>query len=57
MTHSEVLCCSTCGLTLRVDAPARGERAECPRCGSTVREARHGSLHLTAALALAALIL
>jgi len=57
MTRSEVLCCPTCGLTLRVDDPARGERAECPRCGSTVRDAPHGSLQLTAALALAALIL
>src|SRR5262245_51462048 len=57
MAHSEVLCCPTCDLTQRVDSPARGERAECPRCGATVRDAPHGSLQLTAALALAALIL
>src|SRR5262245_36373777 len=57
MIQSEVLCCASCGLTQRVEAPARGERAECPRCGSTVRDAPHGSLQLTAALALAALIL
>ena len=57
MMRHEVLCCPTCGLTLGVEAPPRGQRAECPRCGSTVREAPHGSLQLTAALALAALIL
>ena len=57
MMRQEMLCCPSCGLTLRVDDPARGERAECPRCGSTVREGPHGSLQLTAALALAALTL
>jgi paraquat-inducible protein A len=57
MMRQEVLCCPTCGLTLSVEAPSRGQRAECPRCGSTVREAPHGSLQLTAALALAALVL
>jgi paraquat-inducible protein A len=57
MVRSDVLCCPTCGLTLRVDALSRGQRAECPRCGSTVSEGPHGSLHLTAAFALAALIL
>jgi paraquat-inducible protein A len=57
MMRAEVLCCPTCGLTLGVEAPSRGQRAECPRCGSTVREAPHGSLQLTAALALSALIL
>jgi paraquat-inducible protein A len=57
MMRHEVLCCPTCGLTLGVEAPSRGQRAECPRCGSTVREAPHGSLQLTAALALSALIL
>jgi paraquat-inducible protein A len=57
MIRSEVLCCPTCGLTLRVEQPARGQRAECPRCASTVAQGPHGSLQLTAALALAALIL
>jgi paraquat-inducible protein A len=57
MMRAEVLCCPSCGLTQSVEAPARGQRAECPRCGSTVREAAYGSLQLTAALALAALIL
>jgi paraquat-inducible protein A len=57
MTPSDVLCCATCGLTLRVDPLARGQRAECPRCASTVSDGPHGSLQLTAALAIAALIL
>jgi paraquat-inducible protein A len=57
MVRPEVLCCPACGLTLQVDSPARGERAECPRCASTVAEGPHGSLQLTAALAVAALIL
>jgi paraquat-inducible protein A len=57
MVGRNTLFCPVCGLTLRVEAPARGQRAECPRCGSTVREGPHGSLQLTAALAIAALIL
>jgi paraquat-inducible protein A len=57
MARADSLCCPVCGLTVRVDAPGRGERAECPRCGGTVRHGPHGSLQLTAALALAALIL
>jgi paraquat-inducible protein A len=57
MIRPDVLCCATCGLTLRVEPLARGQRAECPRCGATVGEGPHGSLQLTAALAIAALIL
>jgi paraquat-inducible protein A len=57
MIRSDTLCCATCGLTLQVDALSRGQRAECPRCGATVSEGPHGSLQLTAALAIAALIL
>jgi len=57
MVRPDVLCCPTCGLTLEVESPARGQRAECPRCGSTVIEGPHGSLQVTAALAVAALIL
>lgn len=57
MVRPDVLCCPTCGLTLEVERPARGQRADCPRCGSTVSEGPHGSLQLTAALAVAALIL
>jgi paraquat-inducible protein A len=57
MVHSDLLCCPSCRLTLRMDGLGRGERAECPRCGATVSEGPHGSLRLTAALAIAALIL
>jgi paraquat-inducible protein A len=57
MVRSDILCCPTCGLTLQVDALQPRQRAECPRCGSTVTEGPHGSLRLTAALAIAALIL
>jgi paraquat-inducible protein A len=57
MVRSDILCCPTCGLTLQVHPLSRGQRAECPRCGSNVSEGPHGSLHLTAAFALAALIL
>jgi paraquat-inducible protein A len=57
MQRPDVLCCPACGLTVQVEAPARGQRAECPRCASTVAQGPHGSLQLTAALAVAALIL
>jgi paraquat-inducible protein A len=57
MVRSDILCCPTCGLTLQMHALSRGQRAECPRCGSTVSDGPHGSLRLTAALAIAALIL
>ena len=57
MVRPDVLSCPTCGLTLQVEAPAHGQRAECPRCGSTVVHGPHGSLQLTAALSVAALIL
>ena len=57
MVRSDILCCATCGLTQQVGALSRGQSAECPRCGATVSEGPHGSLQLTAALALAALIL
>jgi paraquat-inducible protein A len=57
MVRPDVLSCPTCGLTLQAEPPERGQRAECPRCGSTVSEGPHGSLQVTAALAVAALIL
>ena len=57
MVRPEVLCCPTCGLTQQVDPPLRGQRAECPRCGSTVSEGPRGNLQVTAAFAIAALIL
>jgi len=57
MAHSDPLSCSTCGLLQRVDSLPRDRVAECARCGSRVSEGPRGSLALTAALALAALIL
>jgi len=57
MIHSDVLSCNTCGLLQRVDTLPRGRVAECARCGSPLAQGPRGSLALTAALALAALIL
>jgi len=57
MVRTDVLCCKTCGLVQAVDALPPGRRAECARCGATVYEGPRGSLHLTGAFALAALIL
>ena len=57
MARSDVLFCQTCGLMQQVDSVPRGARAECVRCASTLREGPRGSLALTAALAIAALIL
>ena len=57
MVRTDVLCCNTCGLVQAVDALPPGRRAECARCGATVYEGPRGSLHLTGAFALAALIL
>ncbi len=57
MAQSDLRSCNTCGLLQRVDALPRDEVAECTRCGSKLSEGPRGSLALTAALALAALIL
>ena len=57
MFQSDVVCCHVCGLTQGVERLAPGLRAECLRCGATVGEGPKGSLQLTAALAVAALIL
>ncbi len=57
MVQSDVLSCSTCGLLQRVDSLPSDRVAECARCGSRLAEGPRGSLALTAALALAALIL
>ena len=58
MVHSDVLSCNTCGLLQRLDVAVPRDRvAECARCGSRLAQGPHGSLALTAALALAALIL
>jgi paraquat-inducible protein A len=52
-----VIVCSTCNQSQRVGELRPGTAAECCRCGSVIAERRSGSLELTAALALAALIL
>jgi len=57
MAHPTLLSCNTCGLLQRVDALAPRAVAECARCGSRLIDGPHGSLQLTAALALAALVL
>jgi len=55
---SAVLCCDTCGLVQRVDPLQPGAVAECFRCGSFLAARRGtGSVHVTAALSLAALAL
>jgi paraquat-inducible protein A len=50
--------CDTCGLVQAVEPLAPGMVAECTRCGSFLAARRSaGSLHVTAALSLAALVL
>ena len=51
------IACGTCGLVQRVQPLAPGMTADCARCGSVVASRSRGSLSLTAALALAGLIL
>lgn len=57
MAPSEVVSCPTCGLLQRLGALPPGGEADCARCGRTLALGPGGSLRLTAALALAALIL
>lgn len=57
MAHPTTFSCNTCGLLQQVDALPPGRVAECARCASRLTEGPRGSLQLTAALALAALIL
>lgn len=57
MAHPNVLSCNSCGLLQEVDTLPKGRVAECARCGGRLTEGPRGSLQLTAALALAALIL
>ena len=53
-----MVACDTCGLVQQVPPLAPGMVAECIRCGSFMAARRSmGSLHVTAALSLAALIL
>ena len=57
MAAAQVISCETCGLVQRMAPVQPGTAAECARCGDVIVQRRRGSLELTAALALAALIL
>lgn len=59
MAASEtVVACETCGLVQRVEPLAKGTAAECFRCGAFLGVRRSSaSLHVTAALSLAAMVL
>ncbi|HUQ77155.1 MAG TPA: paraquat-inducible protein A [Burkholderiales bacterium] len=52
-----VLACDSCGLAQRVEPLEPGTTAECIRCGSAVVSRPFGTLEVTAALTLAALVL
>lgn len=54
---AETILCRCCDLAVRVDPLPPGGRAICPRCGSRVAQRKLNSLHRTAALSLAALVL
>jgi len=58
MAAQSMVSCDTCGLVQAVEPLAPGMVAECTRCGSFLAARRStGSLHVTAALSLAALVL
>jgi paraquat-inducible protein A len=58
MASESTVSCDTCGLVQQVEPLAPGMAAECFRCGAFVAARRSAhSLHITAALSLAALIL
>lgn len=58
MAAESMVSCDTCGLVQAVEPLAPGMVAECTRCGSFLAARRStGSLHVTAALSLAALVL
>ena len=59
MTPAEtIIACPVCGLTQRIEPAARGAVFACVRCGAFLgRAPERESLHLTAALTLAALVL
>ena len=57
-TAENVVACETCGLVQRLDPLPRGAAAECFRCGTFLGVRKSSaSLHATAALSLAALVL
>lgn len=53
----DLISCKFCGLTHTFDPLPPGTVAKCRRCGNTIAHHSAGSLHRTAAFALAALIL
>jgi paraquat-inducible protein A len=56
--EESIVACPVCALAQRIESGHAGQGFECARCGSFLgREAERDSLHLTAALTLAALIL
>jgi paraquat-inducible protein A len=57
MASEDVISCETCGLVQRMAPVQPGTAVECIRCESVIVERSRGSLELTAALSLAALIL
>ena len=58
MAAENVIACETCGLVQRVEPLAKGTAAECFRCGTFLGVRKSSaSLHFTAALSLAALVL
>jgi paraquat-inducible protein A len=58
MAAESMVSCDTCGLVQAVEPLGPGMVAECTRCGSFLAARRStGSLHVTAALSLAALVL
>jgi len=58
MASENVVACETCGLVQRVEPLSKGAAAECFRCGTFLGVRKSSaSLHATAALSLAALIL
>jgi paraquat-inducible protein A len=58
MATDNVVACETCGLVQRVEPLPKGAAAECFRCGNFLGVRRtSASLHVTAALSLAALVL
>jgi paraquat-inducible protein A len=56
-SKSMVVACGICGQAHVMEPLVAGMEAKCVRCGSTITRRTAGSLHLTAALSLAALIL
>lgn len=57
MVEAKTIACSICGQVHEELPLAPGTFAECARCGSRLVERSHSSLHRTAALSLAALLL